>query len=105
MRIATTLCIFLLITVGMVVLQIVLSRSKSRWLGLILPICSFLFSLVYPLNMMVTDDSLISLILQMLLIWVLANIPTMILLAIYFACRSKHRRKKQFDKMNIQDLG
>ena len=36
--------------------------------------------------------------------WLLANIPTLILLAIYFACRGKQRRNKRLDKMSIQDL-
>lgn len=43
-------------------------------------------------------------VLQVLLMWLLSNIPTAVLLAIYFACRTKQRRKKQLDKMNIQDL-
>lgn len=41
---------------------------------------------------------------QMILVWLLGNIPTFVLLAIYFACRGKQRRNKQLDKMNIQDL-
>ena len=43
-------------------------------------------------------------VLQVLLMWLLSNIPTAVLLAIYFACRTRQRRKKQLDKMNIQDL-
>lgn len=39
------------------------------------------------------------------LVWLLANIPTAVLLVIYFACREKKRRKKQIERMNIQDLG
>jgi len=33
--------------------------------------------------------------LQLCLVWVIGNIPTMILLAIYFACQGKQRRDKQ----------
>ncbi|MCL1982005.1 MAG: hypothetical protein FWG53_02780 [Clostridiales bacterium] len=33
------------------------------------------------------------------------NIPTAILLAIYFACREKQRRRKALAKMQVQDLG
>lgn len=43
-------------------------------------------------------------IIQMILAWLVGNIPTFVLLAIYIGCREKHRRKKQLDKMNIQDL-
>ena len=50
------------------------------------------------------SGSTTGLVLQMLLVWLLGNIPTAVLLAIYFACRTKQRRKKQLDKMNIQDL-
>ncbi|HOJ79419.1 MAG TPA: hypothetical protein PK767_02625 [Clostridiales bacterium] len=32
------------------------------------------------------------------------NIPTAIFLLIYFTCRERKRRKKNLDKMNIQDL-
>ena len=35
---------------------------------------------------------------------VLGNIPTIILLAIYFACREKQGRNKEQDKMRIEDL-
>jgi len=34
----------------------------------------------------------------------LFNISTIILLAIYFGCREKLKRKAQLEKMNIQDL-
>ena len=39
-----------------------------------------------------------------LLLFLMYNIPTLVLLGIYFACREKYSRKKQLDKMNIQDL-
>lgn len=35
---------------------------------------------------------------------ILSNIPTLILLAIYFVCRERQKRNRQLDKMNIQDL-
>ncbi|MEG2959685.1 MAG: hypothetical protein RR828_08115, partial [Oscillospiraceae bacterium] len=37
-------------------------------------------------------------------VFVLNNIPTLILLAIYFGCRKGISRKKQLEKMTIQDL-
>ena len=43
-------------------------------------------------------------IVQMIMVWLLGNIPTIILLAIYFGCRGKQHKNKQLDKMNIQDL-
>ena len=97
--------ITLALLVGIILLQIFLSHRESRWPGLVLPILSFLFSLVYPLNMIAFPDVFTGeLVVQIILIWLTANIPTCILLAIYFACREKYRRKKQLEKMHIQDL-
>lgn len=99
------LIISLLFLAGIVFLQIFLSKRESRWPGLILPILAFLFGLLYPLNMAVPDGGVtVGFIFQMLLVWLLGNIPTIVLLGIYFGCREKHRRRKALDKMNIQDL-
>ena len=43
-------------------------------------------------------------VLQVVLVFVLTNIPTVLLIGIYCACREKVRRKKEMEKMNIQDL-
>ena len=94
----------LLLLAGIVVLQIFLSRRPSKWPGLVLPILSFLFSLIYPLNMAVSDGDLMSIVLKMLIVWLVGNNPTILLMLIYFCCREKQRRKKQLEKMNIQDL-
>ncbi len=107
MRITSTLILLLLIllSMGMILLQIFLSKRESKLLGLVLPIIAFLFSLIYPLNMAAPSEGVtIGFVFRMLIVWLLANIPTIILLAIFFACREKRRRNKQIDKMNIQDL-
>ena len=99
------LFITLLLLTGVVALQIFLSCRESKWPGLVLPIIVFLFGLLYPLNMMAPSEGVtVGFIFQMILVWLLGNIPTIILLAVYFGCRGKQRRKKQMDKMNIQDL-
>lgn len=104
-RILVTLLIILALLVGVILLQIYLSRRESRWPGLVLPLISFLFSLLYPFNMVRPPEGVnAGFIFQMILIWFLGNIPTIILMAVYFACRGKQRRNKQLDKMNIQDL-
>ena len=96
----------LILTVGAVVLQIFLSKRQNKWYGLILPIISLLFSLIWPLNMMVPVGGItMSFVFQMLIVFLLANIPTAILIVIYFACRENMKRKNRLDKMNIQDLG
>ena len=104
--------LFLLIIVGIILLQVFLSKRESKWPGLVLPILAFLFGLLYPLNMAApftgVNASLvyvdIGFVLQMIFVWILGNIPTIVFLAIYFVCRGKQRRNKQLDKMNIQDL-
>ena len=88
-----------------ILLQIYLSKRENKWSGLVLPIMAFLFGLLFPLNMSAPSDGVtVGIIFQMLLVWLLGNIPTIVLLAIYFGCRSKQRRNSQIDKMNIQDL-
>lgn len=105
MRIINTLILAVLVIAGIVCLQIFLSKRESKWPGLVLPILAFLFGLLYPLNMIAPDEGVtVSFIIQMLIVWVMGNIPTIILLAIYFGCRGKQRRNKQLEKMNIQDL-
>jgi len=105
MRITTTLILAVLVIAGIVCLQIFLSKRESRWPGLVLPVLAFLFGLLYPLNMIAPDEGItVSFIIQMLIVWFIGNIPTIILLAIYYGCRGKQRRNKQLDKMNIQDL-
>lgn len=88
---------------GMIVLQVFLSKSENKWLGLILPAFTFLVSLIYVLNIMDTGDAIGTLFL-ILITLLLANIPTFILLGIYFAYKSKQKKSQQIDKMNIQDL-
>lgn len=88
-----------------ILLQIYLSKRESKWPGLVLPIMAFLFGLLFPLNMVAPSNEVtVGFVFQMLLVWLLWNIPTIVLLAIYFGCRSKQRRNSQIDKMNIQDL-
>lgn len=82
--------IILSILTGEILLQTFLSKKESKWLGLILPGITFAFSLLMVFSLALTNNitwweifCLIS------LTFLLANIPTFILLAIYFACR-KH---------------
>ena len=100
--IIVALCSILPFLIGLVVLQVFLSKRESKWPGLILPLLSFLYSLVMALSAVAYNGTipwgpiLASLI--------LGNIPTVILLAIYFACREKFRKRSELDKMHINDL-
>lgn len=99
------LFLILLLLAGIIALQLFLSRRESRWPGLILPLITFLFGLLYPLNLIVPPDGVTAgFVMQAVVVWLLGNVPTFVFLAIYLACREKKRRRKQLDKMNIQDL-
>jgi len=102
-RAAVVLIFTFVLLAGVILLQIYLSKRESKWPGLLLPGISFLISFIYPLNMAIPAVG--GIVVALILGWLLANIPTAVLLAIYFACRGKQRRKKQLDKMSIQDLG
>ena len=105
MRIAVNLIITVVFFAGIIWLQIFLSKKENKWSGLMLPIISFLFGLIYPLNMVAPSDGITAgFIVQMIMVWLLGNIPTIIFLTIYFGCRGKQHKNKQLDKMNIQDL-
>jgi len=91
--------------VGFVLLQIFLSKKENNWLGLILPIISFIFSIMTVLGFAIFQNTSTSeIIVQEIFMFVLWNIPTICLIAIYFACRESYSQKKAIDKMNIEDL-
>ncbi len=91
--------------IGIVFLQIILAKRENKYLGLILPAICFLLSLIFPLNFAVFGRvEMLSTAFQLFLVFLLSNIPTLILLGIYWACRQKYRSQNQMKKMNIQDL-
>lgn len=99
--------ISLLMFVGLCFLQAYLSRRESKFLGWIIPGISFLLSLIWPLNVVyypAGEGMNWGPVLEMLLVLLLANIPTYVYLIIYFVCREKYRKKNQMNKMSIQDL-
>ena len=122
------LLLFLLaVGAGIVILQIFLSKKESKWSGLILPIIAFCFSLfiimsialfaIVPGTGEVSQDGVIieqfilpplmnasEAITVIAINFLLCNIPTAILLAIYAACRDKYNRQRALDKMSVQDL-
>ncbi len=101
--IALTVALVVLIIV--VVAQVFLSRTKSRFPGLIMPVISFMFSLVASLGNVIYSGLDIAFVLTVLMVFIIYNIPTVIFLGIYFSCRAKLKKNSQLTKMNIQDLG
>lgn len=102
-RVATNLLLLLLLLAGGIVLQVFLSKRESKWPGLVLPIVTFLWSLVMVLSVAVYDSPAQAVV-PILMVLILGNIPTAVLLAIYFACREKRRKRAELDKMNLSDL-
>lgn len=86
-------------------LQIFLSKKENKWLGLLLPFISFAYSLLMVFSIAILDSmTKWEIFVLIASTFFMANIPTVILLAIYFGCREKIRRKKALEKMNIRDL-
>ena len=130
--VAVILICLLALGAGIIVLQIFLSKKESKWAGLILPIITFLISIVAVLGIAVfsvmpgATEVIVengveiqqalpgattsqpmgtgALIATIAYVLLLYNIPTAVLLAIYAACRGKRKMQKALDKMNVQDL-
>ena len=101
-RVTISLVFLLVLLVGIVLLQIFLSKREGRWPGLILPLLTFLYSLLMACSAVAYNGEIPwGAILASL---ILGNIPTVILLAIYAACREKFHKRSELDKMQIKDL-
>ena len=96
------LIVCLLLYGGIIVAQIFLSRRQNRFLGLILPIVHFLLALIVSCTVVVPGQP--TAYVSPLFVLLLCNIPTVVLLILYFACRPKKKGNPQIQKMNIQDL-
>ncbi len=99
------LTILLLISLGFIVLQVFLSRSKSKYLGLILPIISFVIGLVITISVFLYEGAIVG---GAIIVFFLMQIPTIIYLVVYIIVRStiksKDTEKSELEKMSIQDL-
>lgn len=99
------IAVLILVLRAVVALQVFLSKSRSKYPGLVLPLIFFALSLIYPFNITAPKDASTGrLLLVMLAVLLIANIPTMVLIAIYMVCRDKAGRKKELEKMKIRDL-
>ena len=99
-----TLFMVLFLMVGGIFLQIFLSKRENKWLGLVLPCLTFLYAILMVLGVAAYGMSGWEAFSAILSAFLSGNIPTIILLVIYFACREKRKKQKELDKMNIQDL-
>ncbi len=90
---------------GIICLQIFLSARQNKWLGLILPLITFCYAIIAVLSLAAFEGMRSTEIWGMVAAtFVISNIPTLILVAIYYACREKRKTRAQLNKMNVQDL-
>lgn len=104
-RVSISIIVLLILLVGSILLQIFLSKRDSRWPGLVLPGITLIYSLIVVFAMTAyVGEPIGAVILRVIGIFLLTNIPTLILLAIYFGLRHDKRKNKEINKMNIKDL-
>lgn len=123
----TILCAF----AGVIWLQFFLSKKQSKWCGLILPAISLLYALMMVLSLAayenvqlksttITEDGTVieenihtgqkskplsaQTALNVVIVFAVSNIPTVIFLGIYASCREKRKQKNLLEKMDIMDL-
>ena len=140
LRTTIALLVLLALGVGIILLQIYLSKKENKWSGLVLPIISFCISLIAVFNIAaytttgslslqtLDEDGVViqeevletqnttqpvqdmpSLIFRVGSVFLLYNIPTIVLLAIYFGCRrsgvkEKHSikcKRRTWDEKNV----
>ncbi|WP_330634645.1 hypothetical protein [Anaerovorax sp. IOR16] len=105
MFLSINIIIFMFLVAGSICLQIFLSKRENKWFGLVLPLIFFAYSLLMIVSLAIFDGmSHWDIFGLMASTFILSNIPTLVYLIIYFACREKYKQKKELGKMNIQDL-
>lgn len=117
------LLIMVLFLGGAIFLQLKLSRTESKLPGLILPGLTFLYSLMgaigYASFYTISSTSemngeiieqtsqsggTVGMLVGFVLMMLYMNIPTLVLLLLYFSERKKGNRKKDIERMKIEDL-
>ena len=97
--------VLLAFTVLGCVLEVFLARRESIWPGLALPVLAGLYAVVMALSYTAAPDTPWNQVLGgVLAVFLVSGIPAFLLLMVFFICRSGRRRKKQLEKMNVQDL-
>lgn len=132
MKTIILMLVVLIILIGVVLLQILLSKAQNKWLGLILPLITLCFSIIAVLGiaaftslttetLTITENGEVieeiikntpkqpianvsTTVFTVISVFIIYNIPTVILLAIYAACRGKKKKNLELERMNIQDL-
>lgn len=85
-----------ILPIGFILVQTLLSKNDSKYPGLIIPILNFLFSIV---GIIQTPN-----LKKMLSGFIICNTTTVIALIILYICQRNIKKKNQITKMKIQDL-
>ena len=103
--------VWVLVAAGAIYLEFRLAKTERKWPGLVLPLVTFLYSLLvlfaYASWDSIAPGSGVSIVgesVAFFFAFLIANIPTFVFLAIYFAVREKKKRDAQMEKMQIKDL-
>ncbi len=92
--------VLLILFAALIVLQVFLAKRPGKWVGLILPIVSFVISIFLT----TVTPRLLSARFFVPIVFILSNIPTVVYLVIYFVLHKKVDKLSEIKKMNIQDL-
>lgn len=99
-----TIILGIILIFGVAYFQSILSSKSNKFLGLIFPLITFIGSIILAfmtisiINFSFTD------IFRFIFIFIMFNIPSIVLLVIYYLGRKEIERNKELDKMNLQDL-
>ena len=103
--------------VGVIMMQMFLSRKENKWLGLVSPIISFGVNLLYILmGVWIANRVGITMLYSgtgeeynftwfAVQLFFRNSIATVILLILYALCRGKRHKQRYLAKMSVQDLG
>jgi len=89
--------------VGLIVLQVYLSKMEKDWPGLILPIVSLVWAILSTLflTLLAVRGAII---ITMIIYILLSFTPSIVFFLIYKNVHKKQSPNKELDKMTIQDL-
>lgn len=96
--------LILIFIIGSIILQLYLSKKENKYLGLILPLFTIVLSILNAIGNIDASKTLTINIISSLSTLIIANVPTVALVAIYLNCSKKIKIKSQLNKMNIHDL-
>ncbi|XMB67043.1 hypothetical protein RI065_00570 [Mycoplasmatota bacterium zrk1] len=122
--------IFIIIIIVITIfLQIFLSKRRNKWVGLILPSITLCIAILAAVSTPVyyshtteeqsinengesvtevieytSDTPIGDIVFTLITTFVLFNVPTIILVGIYIACRERFKKNLEIEKMNIIDL-